>query len=125
MAQEDMTQRIHIADADHVISAMTRGASEPMTLADFQEFLAEFPGFVEEVMYLSPERYRALFGTPTDEPKMCIPGRVAFGFAVWAEFHQRGNPNHIRDMINLFSGGGFPELRQVMIQRMQQRQSTV
>jgi hypothetical protein len=86
---------------------------------DWQAFTTQFPEFLREITYVSPQRARHLFGRRTDEPEMALNGVAVFGFCVWQQAYGKGDAEVRDDIVNqgLAQCPELLELRNLILRR--------
>ena len=94
-------------------------SSQQLFEQDWQAFTTQFPEFLGEIDYFSPQSALHVFGCRTDEPEMGLNGVALFGFCVWQQAYGKGDAE-VRDGIVGRLLAEFPELielRNLIIRR--------
>jgi hypothetical protein len=96
-------------------------AASPQQLfeQDWQTFTTQFPEFLDEIVYFSPESALQVFGHRRDEPEMGLNAMAVFGFCVWLQAHGKGKTEFRDTIVGLFLAEvpGALELRKRILQR--------
>jgi hypothetical protein len=98
-----------------------RPSASPQQLfeRDWQAFTAQFPEFLDEIVYRPPESVLQAFGRRADEPEMAINAMALFGFCVWQQVYGKGNKDFRDAIVRLFLAQvpGALELRNRILRR--------
>ena len=81
-----------------------QSAAAPQRLfeQDWQAFTAQFPEFLDQIVYCSPQTALPKFGHRGDEPAMGLNAVAVFEFCVWQQAHSKGNAEFRNGLLSLF-----------------------